>query len=137
VPELKILSQALKEVYEQLGARVTVELFEQGDLTQTVIRPREYDALLFGMVIDRGLDLYAFWHSSGRNDPGLNIAGYANLSTDTLLESIRQEISPEQKAADLSKLYTEIATEYPAVFTHTPQFVYTIAKDLRGVSILM
>ena len=60
-----------------------------GDLKQNVIRPRKYGSLLFGEVIGRDLDLFAFWHSSQRNDPGLNIAMYANPKADSLLETAR------------------------------------------------
>jgi hypothetical protein len=66
---------------------VDVKIFDQGDLSQNVIRPRKYDALLFGEVIGRELDLFAFWHSSQRNDPGLNIALYANSTADKILSS--------------------------------------------------
>lgn len=135
VAELKLIASEMKRVWETLPARVTVELFEQGDLTQTVIRPRDYEALLFGMVIDRGIDLYAFWSSSGRNDPGLNIALYTNSDVDDLLESIRQETDEAKKIESLITLNTLVAEEYPAVFTHVPDFVYTVPKDLKGVTL--
>ncbi|MDP2651842.1 MAG: peptide ABC transporter substrate-binding protein, partial [bacterium] len=74
VPELKNVASAVKTDWEKLGISVTIELYEPGDLSQNVIRPRKYEVLLYGMVIGRDQDLYAFWDSQERNDPGLNIA---------------------------------------------------------------
>ncbi|MBM2817634.1 MAG: family 5 extracellular solute-binding protein, peptide/nickel transport system substrate-binding [Parcubacteria group bacterium] len=89
-PELKKVAEIAKEDWEKLGAKVEVKIFESGDLNQNVIRPRKYDALLFGEIIGRDLDLFAFWHSSQRKDPGLNIALYANSKVDKLLEDARK-----------------------------------------------
>src|SRR3989344_2469416 len=89
-PELKKVAEIAKEEWEKIGAQVEVKIFEAGDLNQNVIRPRKYDALFFGEIIGRDLDLFAFWHSSQRKDPGLNIALYANSKADKLLEDARK-----------------------------------------------
>src|SRR3989338_5612859 len=69
-PELKETAYLLKSMWEKIGAKVEVKIFETGDLSQNVIRPRKYDALLFGEIVGRDPDPFAFWHSSQRNDPG-------------------------------------------------------------------
>ncbi|KND50640.1 MAG: peptide/nickel transport system substrate-binding protein [Parcubacteria bacterium C7867-001] len=134
VPELKAVATALKEQWAALNVPVSIELYEPGDLTQNVIRPRKYDALLFGMVVGRDADLFAFWDSAERNDPGLNIAMYANKSVDDLLEKMRTEGNAETRKDDLAKASALITADYPAVFTHTPDFVYVIPKGLGGVA---
>ena len=89
-PELKATAEIIAQGWRDIGAIVDLKIFEAGDLNQNVIRPRKYDALLFGEIISRELDLFAFWHSSQRNDPGLNIALYANITADKLLEDARK-----------------------------------------------
>ena len=135
VPELKAVGGAVKTAWEKLGIAVEVELYEPGDLNQNIIRPRKYDALLFGMVIGRGADLFPFWDSGERNDPGLNIAMYTNKVVDSLLEHSREESDPVKRLSDLQKIEDEIAAEFPAAFTHAPEFVYVIPDDLRGVTL--
>lgn len=135
VPELKAVASAIKEDWESLGVPVTIELYEAGDLTQNVIRPRKYDALLFGMVVGRDRDLYAFWDSAERNDPGLNISLYANKDVDALLERVRSGSSPAAVNADLTKINELVAADYPAAFTHAPHFVYSIPRNLSGVTL--
>jgi peptide/nickel transport system substrate-binding protein len=133
VAELKLIAASIQSDWEALGIPVEVELYDSGSLTQEVIRPRDYDALLFGEVIGRDRDLYAFWHSAQRKDPGLNIALYANETVDSLLMRIRTETDPAATAADLAQVNQLIAGDYPAAFTHAPDFLYAVPKDVKGI----
>ncbi len=135
VPELKAVASAVKADWEKLGIPVTIELYEPGDLSQNVIRPRKYEALLYGMVIDRDQDLYAFWDSQERNDPGLNIALYANKTIDSLLEDARGSADSSQRTTDLQKIEDLVAADYPAAFLYAPDFTYVVPGDLRGVEL--
>lgn len=135
VPELKSVASAVKADWERLGIPTDIELYEPGDLSQNVIRPRKYEALLYGEVVGRDQDLYAFWDSQERNDPGLNISLYANKDVDALLEDARSNPDPKARQQDLQKIEDTIASEYPAVFIYSPAFVYTIPTSLHGVSL--
>ena len=135
VMELKNIASAVKADWEKLGIRVDIELYEPGDLSQNVIRPRKYGALLYGMVIGRDQDLYAFWDSQERNDPGLNIAQYANKTVDALLEDARSNIDESKRASDLQKIEDIVAADYPAAFIYAPDFTYAIPTGLRGIAL--
>lgn len=135
VPELKSVATAVKAQWERLGVPVAIELYEPGDLSQNVIRPRKYEALLYGMVIGRDQDLYAFWDSKERNDPGLNIALYANKTVDALLQEARGSSDEEKRRAALQKIEDLVAADYPAAFIYAPDFTYLVPKDLRGVAL--
>jgi peptide/nickel transport system substrate-binding protein len=135
VPELKSVAGAVKSDWEKLGIPVSIELYEPGDLSQNVIRPRKYEALIYGMVIGRDQDLYAFWDSKERNDPGLNIALYANKSVDALLENVRSFADQKTRLINLQKIEDEVAADYPAAFIYSPNFTYTLPGDLRGATL--
>ncbi len=135
VPELRAAAEYLRRQWVALGADVDIKIFDQGDLSQNVIRPRKYDALLFGEVVGRGFDLFAFWHSSQRNDPGLNVASYANLTADKILEDLRETSDDTQRQALYAKLKVELDHDIPAVFLYAPDFVYSIPKDVQGLKL--
>lgn len=86
-PELKNTAMMIKDALVTFGISTEVKVFEIGTLNQSIIRPRKYDALFFGQIVNHETDLYAFWHSSQRNDPGLNIAMYTSAKVDSLLEN--------------------------------------------------
>jgi peptide/nickel transport system substrate-binding protein len=134
-PELKAVATELVNVWRQLGAKVEVLVFETGDLNQNVIRPRKFDALLFGTVVGRDADVYPFWHSSQRNDPGLNIAMYANATTDKLLEEARTESDPVAREEKLMAFQKEILRDLPAVFLYSPSFLYMVPDKVEAASL--
>ncbi|MCK4386733.1 MAG: hypothetical protein KAV41_01450, partial [Candidatus Pacebacteria bacterium] len=134
-PELKAVANLLKQQWEKLGVETRLKIFEMGDLNKNVIRPRKYDSLLFGEVVGRDLDLFAFWHSSQRNDPGLNIALYANITTDDLLEQIRITSDEKSKKEKLELFQKEIARDIPAIFLYSPDFIYISPKKIKNILI--
>lgn len=134
-PELKAVANILKEDWEKMGATVKVDVYESGDLNQNIIRTRKYDALLFGEIVGTDPDPYAFWHSSQRFDPGLNIALYANLTVDKLLEKARETSDREKRTSLYEDFQKEVINDAPAVFLYSPDFIYILPKEIRGVSL--
>lgn len=133
--ELKQAAELIKEDWEKIGASVDLKVFEIGDLHQNVIRPRKFDALFFGEIIGRELDLYPFWHSSQRNDPGLNIALYANISADKILESIRLTQNRDERLKKVADFEAILRNDVPAAFVYSPDFIYVLPKGLGGVKL--
>lgn len=118
------------DVWKSLGVEVTVSQFEQTDLVQSIIRPRDFEALLYGADIGRQVDLYPFWHSSQKNDPGLNIAQYTNINVDSMLQKIRTEKDPAVRASTTKNTARIIQDETPAVFLFVPTFGYVLDKNV-------
>lgn len=131
-PELKQTAELLKSMWEEFGAKVELKIFEVGDLNQNVIRPRKYDILLFGEILGRDPDPFAFWHSSQRNDPGLNIALYANITVDKLLEKARVSQDSKDRKEKYLKFQEEVRNDLPAVFLYSPFYMYLTPEELKG-----
>lgn len=134
-PDLTATANILKQQWAAIGASVSIKVFELSDFNQNVIETRGYDAILFGESISNGVDLYAFWHSSQRNAPGLNIAMYVNSQTDKLLEAARAETDIHQQLTDYAAFSNAIQNDVPAVFLYSPDFIYVIPDKLHGVQI--
>lgn len=134
-PELSKAAEIIKENLSEIGINVDIKTFEVGNLNQAVIRPRKYDALLFGEIINTESDLYAFWHSSQRKDPGLNVAMYTNAKVDKILEETFSSTDEAVKAKKYAQLVDEIHKDMPAVFLYSPSFIYAVSKDLKGLAL--
>ncbi len=135
VSELKNIAEIVAESWRELGAEVNVEIFETADLNSNVIRPRKFEILLFGITSGRYFDFYPFWHSSQRNDPGLNITNYANIKVDDILETIRNTEDTEVLKTELNKFYQEFKKDIPAIFIYSPDFIYLVPKKITGIEI--
>ncbi len=134
-PELARAALLIKKDLEDIGMKVEIRTFEVGSLNTDVIRPRNYDALLFGQIINTESDLFAFWHSSQRKDPGLNVAMYANATVDKILEDAFVTINKEARVKKYIQFETELKKDVPAVFLYTPNFIYLVSPKLLGLSL--
>src|SRR3989344_7041091 len=134
-PELRAAAELLKAVWQPLGIEVKILTFESGELNQSVIRTRQFDALLFGELVGREADLYPFWHSSQRTDPGLNIALYANSKADKLLEEARVARNLGDAEESMKAFYEEVARDTPAIFLYTPNFVYILPEKVKSAEL--
>ena len=134
-PELKQTAEILKEAWTRLGAQVDIKVFEAGDLSQNIIKGRKYEALLFGEVVGEDSDLYPFWHSSARNDPGLNISLYANITVDKMLEDIQGKIENGDNDEKKEVVFAEIKKDTPAIFLFSPYLLYLPSTKVKNVSI--
>lgn len=132
VPELIAVGEQITNTFNQLGIKTELDIHDINDLTSEVIRPREYEIILFGNVINRDLDYYAFWHSSQRNDPGLNLASYASIDSDKALDKARNTIDMDDKLELLQKFEKEVINDVPAVFLYSPDFIYVLPKVVKA-----
>ncbi len=133
VAELRATSELVKEDLAALGVEVSIKVFETGMLNQTIIRPRDYEALFFGQIIRNDSDLFAFWHSSQRNDPGLNISLYTNAKVDKSLEDLIATTDPDIRAKKLSEISNQIKADMPAIFVYSPEFIYMEGDKVEGI----
>jgi peptide/nickel transport system substrate-binding protein len=132
-PEMKLTAELLQKQFGEAGFAVSVELFDLAQLNQTVIRTRDYEALLFGQVLSRDGDLYPFWHSSQRNDPGLNVALYTNVQVDAILEKLRTTSTYDERIRLYESFLDEWQSDAPAVFLYVPDLVYVLPEHIKGV----
>ena len=134
-PELVATVNALADAWRAVDVKVTVQIYSLSELNTSVIRPRQYDAILFGEVVGRTADLFAFWHSSQRNDPGLNLALYTNARVDSLLTQARTTSDSQEREKLYEQFVAAIAKDDPAVFLYAPEFVYIVPSALHGVAL--
>jgi len=134
--ELSLIAYKLKENWEKLGAEIDIKFFETtNDLKNLAIRQRKYDVLLFGEIIGRDSDPFAFWHSSGRLDPGLNVALYTNIVVDKALETARSTTSVESRIKQYEIVQKEIKNDIPAIFIYSPKFIYFTKDNIQKLQL--
>jgi len=85
--------------------------------------------------LEEALIYLLFWHSSQRLDPGLNIALYANIKADKLLEQARNMTNSKDRDAKYEQFKTEIKKDIPAIFLYYPDFIYVLPKNIKGVEL--
>jgi len=131
-PMLTKTANILKEQWKALGVKTTIKEKSVLELKEEVIRPRNFQLLLFGTMLSGTVNPLPLWHSTKIDDPGLNLSGYENEEADKLMETLIAE-NEEKGEEALIKLQEMIMKEVPGVFLYNPYFVYSISEKLQGV----
>lgn len=134
--ELSKIAEILKQQWEAIGGvRVNINVLNISDLSQKIIRPREFDALLFGEILYMDPDPFSFWHSSQKKDPGLNLSVYDNPDVDKLLEQARQTLDYSERIRKYDAFQQIITQDVPAIFLFSPHYLYTMLGSVKGVEV--
>lgn len=125
----------LKKQWENLGIKTEIKAYETLQLQQDFIKPRAYEILLFGEVLGCLPDPFSFWHSSQKREPGLNLSDYENKEADKLLEETRQSLDFEVRRQKYEKFQDILIEDAPAVFLYSPDYLYPVNKEIKGVGV--
>lgn len=134
-PILVETAEKIAESWQELGISVETHVYPLSELNTIVLRPRNYEAILFGEIVGRTLDLFAFWHSSQRNDPGLNLALYTNARADSLLAEARATTNKRERDELYQEFAKIVSEDRPAVFLYAPEFIYIVPEELKGIEL--
>jgi len=127
------VAQIIKSQWAKIGITVNVNPVDISSLERDSVKPRAYEALLFGQALEMIPDPYPFWHSTQKTDPGLNFSLYENKDADKLLEEIRQATDKNLRAEKLESLVNLITNDVPAIFLYNPDYIYVVSKEVKGI----
>lgn len=128
-------AEVLKTQWESLNIKVHLNTVPTKELTESRIRPRQFDALLFAQNIGSDPDPFVFWHSSQTKNPGLNLTGFSNTTADKLINDARSSTDLNVRAENYRQFQSLIISESPAIFLDQSVYVYTVDKNMKGVGL--
>lgn len=133
-PENMGVLQIIKEGWSSIGVDVSLLAVPSSEIHRTVIRPRDYEALLFGQLLEADPDPYPFWHSSQTEDPGLNLALFANRQADLAIEAARKTTDSGAREESYKTFLKVLSEQVPAAFLYSPSYTYPVPETLQGFS---
>lgn len=132
-PMLQKTAELLKEQWAKIGIETEIIALSITDIKQTVIKERDYEAILFGQILGIVPDPFPFWHSSQRIYPGLNLADYKNTKVDKLLEQIRTSSDKNVLIEKTTQAQDLLIADEPALFLFNPDFIYLASSRIKGI----
>lgn len=126
----KKTAELLAKNWQSLKIKVSVESISNKDLTEKILKNRDFDVLVFGQKLGADPDPFAFWHSSQAKDPGLNISGLNNPEIDGLITEARSTTTKEIRQDRYEKFLEIIDEETPASFLNQGIMVYYINPEI-------
>ena len=134
-PENIKAAELIKDFWQTIGIKVDLQIVEGSKVSREIIKPRNYQILLFGIIVGSNPDPYPFWHSSQIQDPGLNLALFANREVDKLLEEAKKTDDPVKQQENYQRFQDILTAEIPAIFLHTPTYTHVVDQKIKGLNI--
>ena len=129
------LAENLKFQLENLGFNVATDIMAPDqDFLVNVIRPRNYDILLYEIELGSDPDLFAYYHSSQVTENGLNLSNYSNSFASDALLAARRTIDVPLRNAKYSTFLKFWVEDVPAIGIYQANLSYFVNKNVRSFS---
>ncbi|MBI3983772.1 peptide ABC transporter substrate-binding protein [Candidatus Microgenomates bacterium] len=128
------LARLLQQQWSKLGITVDLKLEPLDSLQQDYIRERQFDLLLLDVALGHDSDVYAYWHSSQKDSPGLNFAGYQSAAVDEALEAGRTRLDDDIRAAKYQVFLKAWQKDLPGLVLFQPYYFYA-ERGLSGLGV--
>ncbi len=134
-PILEEVGVLLKSQWERIGIEIEIQTYPTSQFEQEIIKPRDYEMLLFGEVLELIPDPFPFWHSSQKKDPGLNLAKYENQKADKLWETARTTLDNQLRSQKYQEFQDILIGDAHCIFLYSPEYIYWLPKEMGGIEI--
>ncbi len=132
--ENKLIADEIKKQWEKLGIKLNIQYIDQDSIKEDVLKPRNYEILLYGEILGGSSDPFSFWHSSQIKNPGLNLSLYSNKEVDQAIEKARKT-NDKEEIQDLYKfIQGKIKDDMPAIFLFNQYYSYVTTKDVNVIN---
>lgn len=132
------IANRLKEQLFELGIIADVSVYDTEDTAQSfftsVIRPRDYDILLYEIDMGNDPDLFPYYHSSQATSSGLNFSDYKSGIVDDLLLSARTTFDASLRKAKYESFLGYWVSDVPAIGLYRVNLSYYFNSSSRTFS---
>lgn len=128
-------AQLLANQWQALKIKVSVTVLQSKLLSDTLIRPRTFDVLLFPQKFGADPDPFFFWHSSQVKDPGFNLTGFQDPNADKLITDARTTTDKSTREADYQQFNNLIMSQMPVIFLNQTEYIYSLDNEIKNTAI--
>ena len=133
---IQLAATLIKDDLKSAGIDSELKIVSLGELQQSYIRTKNYEAMLIGESYTSAADPYVFWHGAAIKDPGLNLSLYNNKKVNKILEDARLISDPAKRATKLEEFQKLVLGDAPAAFLYSPNYIYVVKNSVKNINIV-
>lgn len=120
---------------EKIGFDVELSIYNPGqEFLINVVRPRNYDILLYEIELGPDPDLFVYYHSSQASTSGLNLSNYHNTLADDSILAARSTMNLNLRIAKYETFLRQWVNDVPAIGIYQASLTYYFNKNVRAFS---
>ena len=126
-------AQILQYQLAKADINMKIRVMEWQAFLNTIVHPRNYEAILLGWSLSLMPDAYPLWHSNSDKTGSFNLVGYSNSEVDKLIEEGSVTVKREELSKIYKKIFKKITDDIPYLFLYIPNSITVINKDIKNV----
>lgn len=120
---------------EKLGFTVELSIYNPGqEFLINIIRPRNYDILLYEIELGADPDIFVYYHSSQASTSGLNLSNYHSALVDDSILAARSTMNESLRIAKYETFLRNWVNDVPAIGIYQASLTYYFNKNIRAFS---
>ena len=127
-------AQILQYQLKKAGIIMKLRVMEWQAFLNTVVLPRNFEAVLMGWSLGLKPDAYSIWHSESSKKGGFNFVGYKNKEVDGLIKKAEKIVDQKEFDKIYKKIYAQITYDIPYLFLVIPNSITVVNKKIEPVS---
>ncbi|QKE24938.1 extracellular solute-binding protein [Arcobacter aquimarinus] len=123
----------LQHQLQRAGVVMKIRVMEWQAFLNTVVHPRNFEAVLLGWSLALMPDAYPLWHSSSSKLGGFNLVGYENKKVDELIEKGIHTVNREELGTIYKEIFKIISDDLPYLFLYIPDGITVVNKKIENI----
>lgn len=126
-------AQILQYQLKKVGINMKIRVMQWQAFLNTIVHPRNFEAIILGWSMSIMPDAYSIWHSSRAVTGGFNLTSYNNKEVDDLIELGSSTINKQKFAKIYKKIFKIISEDLPYLFLYIPNAITVINKNISPI----
>jgi peptide/nickel transport system substrate-binding protein len=125
-------TQILQYQLAKIGVNMKIRVMEWQAFLNTIVMPKNYEAIILGWGLSLMPDAKSIWHSSSSKKGGFNLVGYENKEVDKLIEKGAKTINKKKLSIIYQDIFKKITDDLPYLFLYIPNSITVVNKNIKN-----
>lgn len=125
-------AEILSSQWQALGIKINLKVLPTKELTDSLIKPRDFDILLFPQKFGADPDPFLFWHSSQTRDPGYNLTGFSDATADRLITEARTTTDKNLRRQNYQQFNDLVFAQTPLILLDQTELIYSLDNKIKN-----
>lgn len=126
-------TQIIQYQLAKIGVKMKIRVMEWQAFLNTVVHPRNFEAVVLGWSLSLMPDAYPLWHSNSRKIGAFNLVGYSNKEVDELIVKGSTTVNRKELGKIYKKIFKIIANDTPYLFLYIPNSITVVSKKIKNI----
>jgi len=127
-------AQILQYQLAKVGIDMKIRVLEWQAFLNTVVMPRNFEAIILEWGLSLMPDARSIWHSESSKKGGFNFVGYSNKLVDKNIQNAEKTTDIKKLTKLYKEIFYEISSDLPYIFLYIPNSITAVSKDIKNVS---